>query len=263
MNSNSDEAAAQVLTGDAANSAAPLSLGTRLFGPQRYRAVPWTVWEVSLLIPMVVAGVWRALLPADRIEDNIPFVAFSQIAILLMLAAPIVTIVYRHAKPYQMGLHFSHFWRNAAVGFVAYFLAAPIVTFTNLIALQFFERTPHEIEKSIIESPTIPRFVEATIAAVVIAPILEELAFRGILQPWLRRIVGPGPAVLLSSLIFAIAHFNAWPAPIALFVLALFLGFLAQRTTSLVPSMVLHATFNAANMAILLAGVLLKQIPVE
>ena len=89
----------------------------------------------------------------------------------------------------------------------------------------------------------------------MIAPFLEELMFRGILLPWLRRVLGPWPAIVVSSFLFGVAHFDAWPAPIALFVLALFLGYLANRTTSLVAPIVLHATFNAANMALLIMAI--------
>jgi nicotinamidase-related amidase len=95
----------------------------------------------------------------------------------------------------------------------------------------------------------------------VLAPIIEELMFRGILLPWLRQAVGPWPAILLSSAIFAIAHLDAWPAPFALFVLALFLGYLAYRTTSLVAPIVLHSVFNAANLTILILALTLDSEP--
>jgi membrane protease YdiL (CAAX protease family) len=235
----------------------------RLFGPQRYRAVPWTFWEVVLLAPTVISGVWHGLFDRKTVEHDPTFVRFNQVAMLLVLLLPFVLVVVRGALPYQMGVHPSHFWRNALVGYIAFYVAVPAVLITNVCALQFFRRTPHSIETSLIESPTALNFGVAAFSAVIVAPIIEELAFRGILLPWLRRIVGPWPAILLCSAIFAIAHFDAWPAPIALFVLALFLGYLAHRTTSIVGPIVLHATFNAANLAFLYIVISTKAIPLD
>jgi membrane protease YdiL (CAAX protease family) len=79
----------------------------------------------------------------------------------------------------------------------------------------------------------------------------------------LRRLIGFWPAIVINAAIFAIAHFDAWPAPIALFVLALFLAYLAQRTNSLVASIVLHATFNCANLLLLTLMIVTKVYPLD
>jgi len=228
------------------------SVDYRLFGPQRYRAVPWTLRDVILLAPMVIGGIWRGLLVRTHGAESSFFVSFNVVAVLLLLTLPLVLVVFRDVKLYQMGLHASHCWRNALAGFLCYFLAAPVVALTNLCALRFFQRTPHKIENLLQESHSASDMIQVAISAIVIAPIIEELAFRGILQPWLRRVAGSWPSIVLTSAIFAIAHFDAWPAPIALFVLALFLGYLAHRTTSLVAPMILHAVFNGVNLAILI-----------
>jgi membrane protease YdiL (CAAX protease family) len=47
-----------------------------------------------------------------------------------------------------------------------------------------------------------------------------------------------------STMLFAILHVDAWPAPIALFVMGLGLGALARRTQSLIGPIVFHAAFN-------------------
>ncbi len=52
------------------------------------------------------------------------------------------------------------------------------------------------------------------------------------------------PALFGTSLLFACLHSSVWPTPIPLFVLALGLGELAQRTRSLIGPIVLHSLFN-------------------
>jgi membrane protease YdiL (CAAX protease family) len=63
------------------------------------------------------------------------------------------------------------------------------------------------------------------------------------LEDW--RALARWRAILASSLLFAIAHANVWPSPVALLLLAICLGWLATRTQSIIPGIVTHALFNA------------------
>jgi membrane protease YdiL (CAAX protease family) len=58
-------------------------------------------------------------------------------------------------------------------------------------------------------------------------------------------------ALFAASTLFAAVHSFAWPSPVPLFLLALGLGWLAQRTRSLAGPIVLHGLFNAVNCALL------------
>jgi membrane protease YdiL (CAAX protease family) len=60
------------------------------------------------------------------------------------------------------------------------------------------------------------------------------------------------PAIFGTSLLFACIHTSVWPTPMPLFVLALGLGELAQRTRSLVGPIVLHSLFNGISCVQLL-----------
>jgi membrane protease YdiL (CAAX protease family) len=59
-------------------------------------------------------------------------------------------------------------------------------------------------------------------------------------------------AVFAIALLFATMHAAVWPSPIALFVLGLALGWLLQRTRSLVGAIVLHTLFNSISCVLLL-----------
>src|SRR5262249_18885610 len=65
----------------------------------------------------------------------------------------------------------------------------------------------------------------------------------GFLWVWRKARTPFAPALYSTSLFFAAVHSFAWPSPVALFVLALALGWLAERTQSLVGPMVLHSLF--------------------
>jgi uncharacterized protein len=89
----------------------------------------------------------------------------------------------------------------------------------------------------------------------LLAPVVEELMFRGMLFGWLAGRWGGGVAAGVSSLVFAAAHLE--PAHVVLVLpLGLLFGWLRWRTGSLLPSMVSHIVNNSfAVVAALLVGV--------
>jgi membrane protease YdiL (CAAX protease family) len=77
----------------------------------------------------------------------------------------------------------------------------------------------------------------------VLAPLVEELVFRGLLYGWLAGRWGKRVGWIASSLAFAVAHTE--PAHIILVLpLGLLFGWLRQRTDSLLPSVVAHIANN-------------------
>jgi membrane protease YdiL (CAAX protease family) len=56
----------------------------------------------------------------------------------------------------------------------------------------------------------------------------------------------------ISSLLFALAHAGQGSAPVALFFLAVILGYLYQRTHRIVPCITMHAMFNLLSIVGLL-----------
>ena len=78
---------------------------------------------------------------------------------------------------------------------------------------------------------------------VAVAPLVEELVFRGLLYGWLAGRWGKTVGWIVSSLAFAAAHTE--PAHIVLVLpLGLLFGWLRQRTDSLLPSLVAHIANN-------------------
>jgi membrane protease YdiL (CAAX protease family) len=89
-------------------------------------------------------------------------------------------------------------------------------------------------------------------AVVIIAPIAEELFFRGVVfNAWLRE-HGYRRALLGSSLLFALIH-GSLLALLPIFLLGIGLALVYERTRSLLASMVMHATVNAISVALALA----------
>ena len=87
------------------------------------------------------------------------------------------------------------------------------------------------------------------IAAVIVAPLAEEVIFRGYLYPAAKRFCGTAGAILFSSLVFAAAHGNV-VALLPLFALAVILCLLYEFTGSIWACISVHFLFNAATVSI-------------
>ncbi len=85
-----------------------------------------------------------------------------------------------------------------------------------------------------------------------LAPLAEELFFRGLLLPILVRRWGPRPGLLISALLFAVMHADLGSFP-ALAIVAAGLALACARTGSVWVAILMHALFNAVNMGLLLA----------
>ena len=91
-------------------------------------------------------------------------------------------------------------------------------------------------------------FIFLFLAVVVMAPIGEEIVFRGFLQKFLEEHWKDiTRAVLITSLIFAMIHFNPYWT-IQIYLLGVILGFLSWKTKSIIPSIVLHSLNNGISL---------------
>lgn len=77
----------------------------------------------------------------------------------------------------------------------------------------------------------------------IMAPIVEELIFRGLILHGFRRNYNPFKTVLISALLFSLFHLNPWQMP-ATFVLGLFLGWIMIRTNSIIAAIMGHSINN-------------------
>ena len=90
---------------------------------------------------------------------------------------------------------------------------------------------------------SVASFALMAIGVVIIAGIVEEGLFRGVLQKSFESEKSPLKAVIISSTVFSIVHFS--PQIVQIFSLGALLGYIAFRADSIYPSIVLHIVNNA------------------
>ena len=86
--------------------------------------------------------------------------------------------------------------------------------------------------------------------AVVLAPVAEEFIFRGMLYPFVKQLGWPRLAWVGVSFVFALIHDDV-ATLVPLFVLALALTWLYEKTDNLLAPIAAHSLFNVANLVIL------------
>jgi membrane protease YdiL (CAAX protease family) len=89
------------------------------------------------------------------------------------------------------------------------------------------------------------RNVFGIISITIMAPLVEELLFRGAIQGYmLRKGMKPLNAILIASAIFGIVHMNPIQIPFA-FAIGMIFGWLYYRTGSVIPGIVGHFINNS------------------
>lgn len=87
------------------------------------------------------------------------------------------------------------------------------------------------------------------VAAVVVAPLCEEVVFRGYFYPAMKAFAGGLPAALVSALVFSAAH-GTLAALLPLFCFGLLLVWLYEKTGSIWTPMAVHLCFNGATVTL-------------
>jgi membrane protease YdiL (CAAX protease family) len=100
--------------------------------------------------------------------------------------------------------------------------------------------------------------IPLALIAIGVAPLVEEVLFRGVLLSALMRRFSSSVTVLISATLFALVHLEGlhfqWYALPNLLLLALALGWLRLQSASLWPSVLAHGTYNSFAMIAILLG---------
>jgi len=191
----------------------------------------------------------------DRDALSIGEVALLQVPLWLgLLGVPLVATRLRGNGPVRdLGLRarVADAPLGLLVGVASQLLLVPLVTLPVLLLT--------DAERADLEAPARELTDKAqgagvlllALVVVVMAPIAEEVFFRGMLQRTLRRRLPAWPAMLITSVLFGISHFQALQLP-ALAAFGVVLSVLTHRSGRLGPAIWAHVGFNATTVVALL-----------
>jgi membrane protease YdiL (CAAX protease family)/uncharacterized RDD family membrane protein YckC len=239
----------------APTAVAPLS--TDRPAPPPVERTPWT-WSdvvpvVVLLLPLslgveyVTVAALKWLLhgvalssrrPVEAVSSDIT--AYGAVFLLVLLFVK----VRRHATLAALGLRRVQWrWLLAALPFT--FAAFLFESITGLLSQSLFPQAPASQCVSIRDAyqGALPL---AIIGVAVVAPLVEEIVFRGMVFGWLRGRTPIAWAVVISAALFSLEHIGFLQLTLFLpiFAAGLVLATLYHHAGSLWPSMLVHGTFN-------------------
>lgn len=206
----------------------------------------WTPWEALALI----VGALFLQMVASSLATGMGVKSVSR-RILVSWSAPLAVCLYvclNYFRNRELALNLAPFpLRVRARGFVSGVLfwlgSMPAVFAVFVIWIRAYEALGGEPrEQAIIES-LVSDPVTFFLTALIFAPLAEEVLFRGLLYPSLKRFGGTVPALLLSGAIFSVAHVSLTVGP-PLFVLGVLLALSYELTGTLWTPIGFHAAFN-------------------
>lgn len=194
--------------------------------------------------------------PPELEQKYSPGVLIFSMAFQVMLAGLAIGFMIWRVRPIEwLGLR----WRKWPLAF----LLAPAAVFTVWLVMGLLQATgfndwvqwvlgaggTQESVQLLMTGKDPVILALMAFAAVVVAPLSEEIIFRGYLYPVAKRFGGVPAAMVFSSLVFAAAHGSA-VILLPLFVLALLMCWLYERTGSLWASISVHFLFNGATVGL-------------
>ncbi len=215
----------------------------------------WPLWTafVALFAGMLVGNVLGSIVyaiasGAGYDTDHLPM-GYTLVANLLfdgslIGAAVVFARLGGRVTPATFGLRAVRLWtavKWAAAAYVTYVVIGQL--WINLLDLQ--DETD-DITDKLKDDPTAATVAGIAIFAVVIAPIAEEVVFRGFVFPALRSKLNVAWAAIVTGVLFGLVHVFGSPIGflVPLAVLGTVLCLLYWKTGSLYPCIALHAANN-------------------
>jgi membrane protease YdiL (CAAX protease family) len=143
-------------------------------------------------------------------------------------------------------------WRAPLLGLAGWLAGLPLAT----VAMLANQWLLFALGRGAPLQPVLERYVEShgwdravgLFAVVALAPLFEEVVFRGAIYRGLRGLAGVWPAALGSGLVFAAIH-GAAPQALPILVLGVLLALCYERAGTLLAPITLHALHNGAALA--------------
>ena len=168
----------------------------------------------------------------------------TSIRVRAMIGLPWAIKRYRTSLS-ELGVHRWPNWKDGIwlpLGAVGYVILSALLTSVALVVLPFFDsQQPQDTGFSGISGQF--EYILAFVVLVIVAPVAEEVLFRGYLFGKLRKYAPVWVAVLVTSVVFAVVHFQ-WNVGVDVFALSIVLCVLRIITGSLWPAIFLHMAKN-------------------
>jgi hypothetical protein len=232
--------------------------------PQREPA--WTVWDLLLILIFAFASFMLVGALGLSIAQSVPALRASskqELALNPMVAVPIEFAAYLLTFIFMRVLVTARsqqdFWTAVkwkmpgTMETAGYISAGVIMAIIGQIAGHLLP-IPKTLPIDLYFKDASSTYLMVAFGLLV-APLMEELLFRGLLFPLAARAIGVVSGTILTAALFALVHqgqlAQAWAPLLVLFVVGLVLTSVRARTNSVAASWIVHFSYNATLFAVL------------
>lgn len=210
----------------------------KTWGPVAGVAFGFLAYKLPELLVNNAAPLLLPFLPNDPNVRNFLFYAVFE---ALCIGAVVMLLTWYNQKPSFIGFgrFKADYIRRMALGFCVYFVLSSLFLY---VASQII--TIPQSQQVTGFAPNNPlALVLAFTALVLVVPVAEELIFRGFIFKGVRSAFSFPVTALVVSLLFAVAHGDI-AVGVDVFALSLVVCYLREKTGSVWPGILLHATKN-------------------
>lgn len=210
-------------------------------------ATAWTIEDLVFFLGAILPSWLVASILAGLLSGGVRVLAFQGMIYLLVVSVLFVLARVRHEMEFTQAVHWHLQFRRAWI----YVIAAPALALSVSILGVILRAPllPNAIDQLAALDVPLPA---VALLAVMLGPMVEELVFRGFLQPLLQSRWGVLPGLLIASAAFSLLHGSQnewrWQYLLLLFLAGLAFGTARQRTNSTAASFLLHMGFNLTQM---------------
>ena len=222
------------------------------------------IWTYgTFLVVQILLGLFIGVL----IQLGVPLLNINQVVLVTLISvvayglaiALVIWLPYKLFKAKttkkELGVPDSPVWMDAALSIPAYILYTITTSFVMLIVMRIFTgidtAQPQELPFSQTMLVSRWQYILAFTVMVIMAPVAEELLFRGYLYGKLRAVSSAVVSILVASLAFGLAHLWAggdgplqWMVAVDTFTLSIFLCLLREYTGAIWAGIFVHMIKN-------------------
>lgn len=169
----------------------------------------------------------------------------GQMILALLTPDIIILVLFFLIKAFPLRTSYRMKWADLGL-----FILLAIATLAPSLWIDIGPQPSHELQqtmKTIMKSPV------GVILITLLAPLVEEIVFRGAIErsllSWHPFSTRPWVAILLSAVFFGIAHLDPSQS-IHAFLMGILLGWIYWRTGSILPGLIVHIVNNTSAYAI-------------
>lgn len=128
----------------------------------------------------------------------------------------------------------------------------PILILVSLVSKTiFYEYSEQEIVRNIRISNSSTELLSVFIMIVIIAPIIEEIIFRGLIYRVFKGLLGPFFGAFISSILFSFVHLNLLSFPY-LFIFGIILCLYYEKEKTIITPILMHSILNGIMFSLIL-----------